>query len=36
MKNGAEEEVICTVSFRILLAFGDTGGTNDPQTLFSA
>jgi hypothetical protein len=36
MKNGAEEEVICTVSFRILLAFGDTVGTNDPQTLFSA
>jgi hypothetical protein len=36
MKNGAEEEVICTVSFRILLAFGDTVGTNDPQTLFTA
>jgi hypothetical protein len=36
MKNGAEEEVICTVSFRILLAFGDAVGMNDPQTLFSA
>jgi hypothetical protein len=35
MKNGAEE-VICTVSIRILLAFGDTVGTNDPQTIFSA
>jgi hypothetical protein len=36
MKNGAEQEVICTVSFRVLLAFGDTVGTNDLQALFSA
>jgi hypothetical protein len=34
MKNGAEEEVICTVSFRILLALGETVGANDAQTIF--
>jgi hypothetical protein len=33
MKDG-DEQVICTVSTRVLLAFGDTADVNDAQMIF--
>jgi hypothetical protein len=34
LMNDGGEEVICTVSIRVLLALGETVGTNDAQTIF--